>query len=179
MLIALLTSPHFIYKAESPELTDVERAHRLSYFLWNTVPDAELLDAAKSGALVEDPSAQVERMLEDAKAGRFVDDFTRQWLQLDIAFDQDASVCTQSHGGANLLLSLLRPHGDSDDFSHYAFFFQANRLFNGNFTKRIDGHFCVGNVDTCTVRLRTYFYVVIDNALDCYKYFHGLPIRYS
>ena len=82
-LIALLTSPHFIYKAESPELTGVERAHRLSYFLWNSAPDAELLNAAKSGALGKDPSAQVERMLKDARAGRFIDDFTRQWLQRD------------------------------------------------------------------------------------------------
>jgi len=83
VLIALLTSPHFIYKAESPELTGVERAHRLSYFLWNSAPDAELLNAARSGALGKNPSAQVERMLKDARAGRFSDDFTRQWLQLD------------------------------------------------------------------------------------------------
>ena len=83
VLIALLTSPHFIYKAESPELTGVERAHRLSYFLWNSAPDAELLNAAKSGALAKDPSSQVERMLKDARAGRFIDDFTRQWLQRD------------------------------------------------------------------------------------------------
>jgi len=83
VLIALLTSPHFIYKAESPQLTDVELAHRLSYFLWNSVPDAELLDAAASGDLGKDSSLQVERMLADAKAERFVDDFTRQWLQLD------------------------------------------------------------------------------------------------
>ena len=83
VLIALLTSPHFIYKAESPELTAMERAHRLSYFLWNSAPDAGLLNAAKSGALGKDPSAQVERMLKDARAGRFIDDFTRQWLQRD------------------------------------------------------------------------------------------------
>ena len=83
VLIALLTSPHFIYKAESPELTGVERAHRLSYFLWNSGPDAELLNAATSGVLGKDPSAQVERMLNDARADRFIDDFTRQWLQLD------------------------------------------------------------------------------------------------
>ena len=70
--LALLTAPHFIYKSESAVLTDVERAYRLSYFLWNSVPDAELLDAARSGALVKDPSAQVERMLDDARAGRFV-----------------------------------------------------------------------------------------------------------
>lgn len=83
VLIALLTSPHFIYKSESPELTDVERAHRLSYFLWNSAPDADLLEAARSGVLGEDPSAQVERMLKDVRAARFIDDFTRQWLQLD------------------------------------------------------------------------------------------------
>ena len=82
-LIALLTSPHFIYKAESPELTNVERAYRLTYFLWNSAPDAELLDSANSGALAENPSAQVERMLKDAKSSRFIDDFTRQWLQRD------------------------------------------------------------------------------------------------
>jgi len=82
-LIALLTSPHFIYKSELPELTDVERAHRLSYFIWNSAPDAELLNSARSGALLKDPSVQVERMLKDAKSGRFIDDFTRQWLQRD------------------------------------------------------------------------------------------------
>ncbi|MEM7143509.1 MAG: DUF1592 domain-containing protein [Verrucomicrobiota bacterium] len=83
VLIALLTSPHFIYKSESPELTGVELAHRLSYFLWNSVPDAELLEAGRSGELAKDSSAQVERMLADAKTDRFVEDFTRQWLQLD------------------------------------------------------------------------------------------------
>jgi len=83
VLIALLTSPHFIYKAESPELTGVELAYRLSFFLWNSIPDTELLAAAKSGELGKNPSAQVERMLKDAKVGRFIDDFTRQWLQRD------------------------------------------------------------------------------------------------
>jgi len=83
VLIALLTSPHFIYKAESPQLTGAELAHRLSFFLWNSIPDAELLAAVKSGALGKDPSAQVERMLKDARADRFTEDFTRQWLQRD------------------------------------------------------------------------------------------------
>ena len=83
VLIALLTSPHFIYKAESAELTNVERAYRLAYFLWNSAPDPKLLASAKSGELSKDPSAQVERMLKNAKANRFIDDFTRQWLQRD------------------------------------------------------------------------------------------------
>ena len=83
VLIALLTSPHFIYKHESSELTGVELAHRLSYFLWNSVPDAELLEAARSGSLARESSGQVDRLLQDAKVDRFIDDFTRQWLQLD------------------------------------------------------------------------------------------------
>jgi len=83
VLVALLTSPHFIYKSESPELTGVELAHRLSYFLWNSIPDAELLDVARSGAWDKDSSAQVDRLLKDSRVGRFIDDFTRQWLQLD------------------------------------------------------------------------------------------------
>jgi len=87
VLVTLLTSPHFIYKSESPELTGVELAYRLSFFLWNSVPDAELLAAAKSGALDKDSSAQVNRMLKDAKITRFIDDFTRQWLQLDKVAD--------------------------------------------------------------------------------------------
>ena len=94
-----MTSPHFIYKAESDELTDVERAHRLSYFLWNSVPDAALLAAARSGALTKDPSAQVERLLNDPKAGRFIEDFTRQWLQRDKVddFGPDVRACSKTY----------------------------------------------------------------------------------
>ena len=83
ILISLLTSPHFIYKAESAELTDVELAYRLAYFLWNSIPDAKLLASARSGVIRENPFAEVERMLQDPKAERFIESFTRQWLQLD------------------------------------------------------------------------------------------------
>ena len=48
----------------------------------NSTPDTELLNAARSGTC-KDSSVQVERMLKDSKAGRFIDDFTRQWLQRD------------------------------------------------------------------------------------------------
>jgi hypothetical protein len=83
VLTALLASPHFIYKAESPHLSDIELAYRLSFFLWNSVPDADLLDAAQSGTFREQLDSEVQRMLGDPKAGRFVRDFTTQWLQLD------------------------------------------------------------------------------------------------
>jgi hypothetical protein len=54
-------------------LASHELAARLSYFLWNSAPDAELLNAAKAGAIAKDPSTQVERMLSDAKVSRFID----------------------------------------------------------------------------------------------------------
>lgn len=83
VLTALLASPHFIYKAESSRLSDIELAYRLSYFLWNSVPDRSLIEAAQSGSLREKLDGQIERMLGDAKAERFIEDFTRQWLQLE------------------------------------------------------------------------------------------------
>ena len=87
VLIAQLTSPHFIYKSESPDLTNVELAYRLSYLLWNSVPDDTLLSLAKSGTLEKNLGKEVERMLQDPKAERFITDFPRQWLQLDLVDD--------------------------------------------------------------------------------------------
>jgi hypothetical protein len=59
-------------------------ASRLSYFLWSSMPDQPLLDAAANGRL-KDPAElrrQVERMLTDPKANRFTEEFTGQWLGL-------------------------------------------------------------------------------------------------
>jgi len=87
-LRGVLTSRHFIYLVEGDtpargRLTQPELASRLSYFLWSSMPDEGLFTAAKEGRLSGDGlTKEVERMLADGKAGRFVDDFTRQWLQL-------------------------------------------------------------------------------------------------
>jgi hypothetical protein len=85
----VLTSRHFIYLVEGApaardRLTDTELASRLSYFLWSSMPDDALLAAAKDGLLLKGDGVGrvVDRMLQDGKANRFVDDFTRQWLQL-------------------------------------------------------------------------------------------------
>jgi hypothetical protein len=84
----VLTSRHFIYVVEGEpqkreRLTDWELASRLSYFLWSSMPDDSLLAAAKEGSLTGDGLANhVDRMLVSDKANRFIDDFTRQWLQL-------------------------------------------------------------------------------------------------
>lgn len=82
-LLGVLTSRNFTYLVEgdvSPreDLNDFELASRLSYFLWSSMPDDELLAKAARGDL----SGQVDRMLDDEKIARFIEDFPRQWLQL-------------------------------------------------------------------------------------------------
>ena len=84
-LRAILGAPAFLYHAGKPgTLDDFGLATRLSYFLWRSMPDAELFDVARQGAL-SDPtvlSQQVDRMLDDLKAERFVKDFTGQAFRL-------------------------------------------------------------------------------------------------
>ena len=89
-LVATLVSHEFTYLSFGkpgvfqPELTDEGLAARLSFFLWSSVPDAELSEAARHGRL-SNPSErlrQVRRLLDDPKAGRFARSFPIQWLQL-------------------------------------------------------------------------------------------------
>ncbi len=96
-LAAALTSPKFLYLVEpSPgagprPLDGYELASRLSYFLWNSMPDAALSELAAGGGLAEPAAvrAQVRRMLADPKAARFVESFGAQWLRTDtfLAFE--------------------------------------------------------------------------------------------
>ena len=95
-LTMMLCSPKFLYKYEgdSLDLDEYAIASRLSYFLWNTLPDDRLIKLASEGKL-KDPSvrsAEALRMLEDPKSKRFVTDFTEQWLELhkiDVVTPQD------------------------------------------------------------------------------------------
>ena len=81
----ILTAPQFLLFQEAPgKLDDSALASRLSYFLWSTMPDEELLAAAAEKKL-SDPQvlhAQVERMLKDKRSSAFVKNFTGQWLDL-------------------------------------------------------------------------------------------------
>jgi len=88
---AILVSPHFIYRAEggpaegeSLMLTDLELASRLSFFLWSSLPDEELLTLANNNELGKPDvlRAQISRMLADERARTLVDDFAFQWLHL-------------------------------------------------------------------------------------------------
>ena len=97
-LKGILCSPEFLFLTESSasdsvpptkSISDHAFASRLSYFLWKSLPDETLLIAADNGELRKPAGihAQIERMLRDPKAERFIEGFTDHWLQLrDIDF---------------------------------------------------------------------------------------------
>lgn len=93
-LQAVLVSPHFLYKVELPppadgqphDLGPFELATSLSYFLWSSMPDDELLRAASNGDL-QNPKLyreQIQRMLSSPKASALIENFAEQWLQLRV-----------------------------------------------------------------------------------------------
>ena len=93
-LSGLLVSPRFLYRSPALpeggnvndiyELSDIDLASRLSFFLWSSIPDEELLLIAEEGNLKKPEilSAQIDRMLTDPKARALVDNFGGQWLHL-------------------------------------------------------------------------------------------------
>ncbi len=86
-LAMVLVSPQFLYHTVAEDglaSRQYELASRLSYFLWGSMPDAELVALAEKGSL-EDPSVidgQVRRLLADGRCRDFVANFTTQWLSL-------------------------------------------------------------------------------------------------
>jgi hypothetical protein len=85
-LQGLLVSPDFLFRIEkstTPQISQHELASRLSYFLWSSMPDAELLRAADAGTLRKPAilRAQIARMLKDPKASALVENFGGQWLE--------------------------------------------------------------------------------------------------
>src|SRR5690606_27912302 len=106
----LLMDPRFLYQMEQvPEnlapgtvyaVSDVELASRLSFFLWSSIPDEELMSLASADRLHEPDvlEAQVRRMLQDEKAEALVSNFAGQWLQLrelEAALPQDPAFSSQ------------------------------------------------------------------------------------
>jgi mono/diheme cytochrome c family protein len=93
-LRSLLISPEFLFRVEREpaniapntayRLTDLELASRLSFFLWSSIPDDELLDVAVAGKLKQPEvlEKQVQRMLRDPRAESLVNNFADQWLYL-------------------------------------------------------------------------------------------------
>ena len=98
---AMLQSPHFLYRAETgedldPALSGYHLASRLSYFFWDTMPDAELFAAAASGVLETEEGlrAQAERMFDDPRTREQFKDFHYQAFKLGEYADLDKDVGT-------------------------------------------------------------------------------------
>ena len=93
-LSGVLVNPHFLFRVEADppdaasgavyQLDDLSLASRLSFFLWSSLPDEELLAVAERGALSEpaELDRQVRRMLADDRAAALVENFAGQWLHL-------------------------------------------------------------------------------------------------
>jgi hypothetical protein len=94
-MIPVLASPRFLFRVEQVEpaagvsagakhsfVDEYSLASRLSYFLWSTMPDAELLRLAEQHELRKNLAAQVKRMLADSRSEALVENFTGQWLQV-------------------------------------------------------------------------------------------------
>jgi uncharacterized protein DUF1592/uncharacterized protein DUF1588/uncharacterized protein DUF1585/uncharacterized protein DUF1595 len=91
-LCRVLVSPHFLFKievdppgakaGEAYQVSELELATRLSYFLWSTMPDEELFELAGKGQLRANLKGQVQRMLKDPKSAALVKNFGGQWLTL-------------------------------------------------------------------------------------------------
>jgi cytochrome c553 len=90
-LTAMLVSPHFLFRVErdpNPNdaanvhpISELELASRLSYFLWSSMPDDELLTLAETGKLRANLEPQIRRMLRDQKSAALADNFAGQWLE--------------------------------------------------------------------------------------------------
>src|SRR4030095_13505674 len=86
----ILANPKFLFRTESAptpgvgKVSDIELASRLSFFLWSSIPDEELLNVASKGTLSQPAmlERQVKRMLADPRSRALVDNFASQWLML-------------------------------------------------------------------------------------------------
>jgi hypothetical protein len=118
-LTAILVSPHFIYKVEldppgkegAPRnLNDFEVATRLSYFLWNSSPDAELMTHAKNKSLLngDNLAKQTRRLLQDIRSKALVENFVGQWLELRDLEDHQPDAATFPAYDARLRFAIRR-----------------------------------------------------------------------
>jgi hypothetical protein len=116
-MVAVLASPRFLFRVEeidpghaSEEFAPVDEyalASRLSYFLWSSMPDAELMQLADRGELRANLTKQVDRMIKDARSDALVQNFVGQWLQVrdveGIPINEQAVTAREDEGLRKLL----------------------------------------------------------------------------
>jgi mono/diheme cytochrome c family protein len=150
-LQAMLVSPNFLFRIEHDpnpadpsavhRISDVELASRLSYFLWSSMPDDELLNLAEAGKLSAPGvlDAQVKRMLGDARSSALADNFADQWLEtrnLDVVKpdpqkfpDWDPELRDAMRSETNLFFDyILRQNRPMADFLDARYTFLNERL---------------------------------------------------
>jgi hypothetical protein len=114
-MVAVIASPRFLFRIEEPAgnpgtarfaaVDEYSLAARLSYFLWSTMPDAELMNLAAKGQLRANLKPQVARMLADPRAEQLAKNFTGQWLQ-----SRDVESIS-----SNTVIIIARDNGDEPD----------------------------------------------------------------
>jgi cytochrome c553 len=127
-IVAVLASPRFIFREEGTtgkgdphgnELVDeYALASRLSYFLWSSMPDDELMRLAAEGHLRKELPAQMQRMLQDKRSKDFVRNFTGQWLRardIDNVQIDERAVLRREHGANKEMEHLRRRYKQLDD----------------------------------------------------------------
>lgn len=144
VLATALATPEFLYLTQRSSIEDArgqntisdsELATRLSFFLWSSLPDRELLQFAREGKLKEPAvlSAQVDRMLADPRARRFAQHFVEQWLGLDgmeavTHFKDDALREAMRQEPIAFFEEVLRSNGSVFDFVHSDYVVVNERL---------------------------------------------------
>ncbi|MEM7602342.1 MAG: DUF1592 domain-containing protein, partial [Verrucomicrobiota bacterium] len=145
VIAGILSSPNFLYVgATKGSAKDLALAERLSFFLWNSVPDQELLKLAYAGDLSSSKNLvdQTKRLLNDPRAERFSRHFVRQWLGMDLLdylqvdeevyknqFDEDLRIAMLSEP-IELFRELLTENHSIMDFLHGDYVMVNERLAN-------------------------------------------------
>ncbi len=158
VLATALATPEFLYltqrstgdNSRGPQrISDAELASRLSFFLWSSVPDQELLQLVRSGKLREPAvlNAQVDRMLNDPRAERFAQHFVEQWLGLDgldaVTHVKDAALFeSMRREPIAFFQEVLRSNSSILDFLHSDYVVVNERLANQYSVREVFGpHF--------------------------------------
>jgi hypothetical protein len=141
-MTAVLASPRFLFRAEiQPEpnnsgktvmLDEYALAARLSFFLWSSVPDDELLSLAFKNQLRKNLGAQIDRMIASSKSRRFVNNFVGQWLQArdveNIAIDAKRVIGTKDQREADRIFNgRLRSDMREESELFFEFILKKNR----------------------------------------------------
>jgi len=156
-ILAVLTSPDFLFHREKPgPLDDHALASRLSYFLWSTMPDEELLTLAGQGKLRQPETLrrQVERLLKDSRASAFSANFVGQWLGLRLIDFTSPDGTLYPEFDELLKLSMVQETEKffqeilDKDLSLTSFIQSDWTFLNG----RLAGHYGIPGVDGVTLR---------------------------